>query len=125
MVSAERRRFPRIADEGLSLNLKSDNFDTVTHTLNISASGVYCKIDKELPLMSRVNLRLMIPDVGEGAKDTKTITVSGVVVREHPVIINGQTKHYDVAIFFDDLSKADRDIISAYINQDEKGPVRE
>jgi len=113
MSEMERRHFPRIADEDFAINVQGTGFDLVAHTLNISASGIYCKVEKELPLMSRVNLRLIVPD----AKSAKTIDVSGVVVREHPVIIDGRTKHYDVAIFFDDLLQKDRDIISSYITK--------
>ena len=112
MVNTERRRFPRVADEGLSLSL---NAETITHTLNISASGVYCKVDKELPLMSGVTVKLALPDpTGEG-RAAKPIEVHGVVVRQHPVIIDDKIKHYDVAIFFDDLSEKNSSAISDYI----------
>ena len=114
MVSEERRKLPRIKDEGLSLKL--EGFDAVTHTLNISPSGVYCKVDKELPLMSRVKLILMIPDPAkEGA--LKDLEVNGVVVRQHPVTIDGIIKHYDVAIFFEDLSEKDKEVIAGYIKR--------
>ncbi len=118
MVDQERRTFPRITDEGLSLKLNTGDFDTITHTLNLSASGIYCKVDKEIPLMSRVNLMLMLP--GATKDDKIALEVSGVVVREHPVIIDGATKHYDVAIFFEDLSPKNREIILSYISNREK-----
>ena len=114
MVSEERRKSPRIQDEGLSLRL--EGFDSVTHTLNISPSGVYCKVDKELPLMSRLKLALMIPDPSK-EDGVKAIEVTGVVVRQHPVVIDGTTKHYDVAIFFEDLLQKDKEAISAYISR--------
>ena len=112
MVEQDRRLFPRIDDEGLSLRLEAGNFDMLTHTLNLSASGIYCKVDKEIPLMSRVKLMLMLPGQEKGPQG---VELSGVVVRQHPVIIDGVIKHYDVAIFFEDLSKRDRDMILNYI----------
>lgn len=115
MVSEERRKSPRLEDESLSLSLRLDNFDSVTHTLNISSSGVYCKTDKDLPLMSRVKVMLVIPDPSKDSSSTRNLEVSGVVVRQHPVVVDGVTKHYDVAIFFEDLSPKDKEIISAYI----------
>lgn len=115
MVSQERRRSPRLTDEALSVSLKLDNFDSVTHTLNISSSGVYCKTDKELPLMSRVKVVLMVPESAKDPGALKNIEVNGVVVRQHPVIIDGVIKHYDVAIFFEDLSARDKEAISSYI----------
>ena len=116
MMSQDRRKFPRVKDECLSLKLRLDDFDSITHTMNISSSGVYCKLDKELPLMSRIRLMLMIPDPAkEGA--LKDLEVDGVVVRQHPVTIDGVIKHYDVAIFFEDLSEKDKEIISGYIKR--------
>jgi hypothetical protein len=115
MVAQERRKFPRLKDETLSLKLRLDDFDSVTHTLNISSSGVYCKIDKELPLMSRVRLMLMMPDTRQEGACLKSLEVNGIVVRQHPVIIDGVTKHYDVAIFFEGLSPKDKDAINNYI----------
>ena len=117
MPAEERRKFPRIKDKELSLKVRLDNSDAVTHTLNVSASGVYCKVDKEIPLMSRVKLILMIPDLSKDSDVAKSLEVDGVVVREHPVIIDGEIKHYDVAIFFEDLSPKSREIISNYISR--------
>lgn len=114
MVSQERRKFPRVKDEGLPIKLRLNDFDSITHTMNISSSGVYCKLDKELPLMSRIRLMLMMPDPArEGA--LKDLEVDGVVVRQHPVTIDGVIKHYDVAIFFEDLSEKDKETIAVYI----------
>jgi len=119
MTSTERRRSPRIKDDGPGLDVKGGGLAFVAHTLNISESGIYCKVEHELPLMSRIELRLKIP-AGEDAKGTDIVNVSGVVVRQHPVIIDGETKHYDVAIFFDDLSEKGRNLIAGYIKNRQK-----
>ena len=87
----------------------------MTHTLNVSASGIYCKVEKEIPLMSRVQLMLMMPDPAKDGKSSVGIEVDGVVVRQHPVIINGHVKHYDIAVFFENLSPEHREMISEYI----------
>ncbi len=118
----DRRAYPRISDKNISLKLKSENFDsTISQSLNISASGVYCKIDKEIPLMSKVKIVLMLPNE-KTKKPTKTsvLETQGIVVREHPVIENGQVKHYDVAIFFDNLSKKDQKKIQHYIQKEQQ-----
>jgi len=115
MVTKERRSFPRVADSDLSLEVLAGDFDMITHTLNLSASGVYCKLEREIPLMSRVKLKLMIPDASGHDGAARRLEVNGVVVREHPVIIDGVTKHFDAAIFFEDLSEKDRDAIKKYV----------
>ena len=114
-MTEERRRSARLEDEKISLKL--EGFDSITHTLNISLSGVYCKVDKEIPLMSRVKLMLMIPDAGSERGAPKNVEVSGIVVRQHPVIADGTVKHYDIAIFFEDLSDKDKEVISGYITR--------
>ena len=122
MAATERRSFPRVRDEGLSLRLNAGDFDTVTHTMDISASGIYCKIDREIPLMSRVRVKLMVPvDAHKADKASRELDVDGVVVREHPVIVDGIVKHYDAAIFFDSLSDKSREIIQDYISSKKKG----
>ena len=115
MASQERRKSQRIKDEDLSLKILIGGFDTSTHTINISSSGLYCKVDKEIPLMSRVKLMLMIPDPAKNGREAKDVEVEGVVVRAHPVIIDGVIKHYDIAIFFDSLDSKARDLITGYI----------
>jgi len=116
MVGQERRVARRIKDEELLLKIIVGGFDTSTHTLNISSSGLYCKVDKEIPLMSRVRLMLMIPDPAKNNKETKSVNVDGVVVRAHPVIIDGEVKHYDIAVFFDTaLEPKTRELIDNYI----------
>lgn len=112
----ERRKYPRIADDKISLKVKAAQFDaTISQSLNISASGVYCKVDKELPLLSRVKIILMLPLGTDRKEKLNKIETEGVVVREHPVIEDGKVLHYDVAIFFDNLSSKDRQTIKEYI----------
>jgi hypothetical protein len=115
MARQERRIAQRIKDEELPLKIVVGGFDATTHTLNISSSGLYCKVDKEIPLMSRVKLMLMIPDP---AKEAKSVELEGVVVRTHPVIIDGVIRHYDVAIFFDTApDPRARAIIDGYVSR--------
>ena len=117
MANQERRKFPRIHDEGLTLKLDAGDFGTMTHTTDISVSGLYCKIGSEVPLMSRVKLTIMVPDTTKVDIALSPLEVDGVVVRQHPVIIDGVVKHFDVAIFFDNLSERDKNIIQGYIGK--------
>lgn len=116
----EKRKYPRLKDGNISLKVKSGDIDIITKSLDISASGIYCKIDKELPIMSRVNIILIVPlgkKNGSDSPRTSKIETNGVVVREHPVIIDDKIVHYDVAIFFDNISAKDRETLLEYTNQ--------
>ena len=115
----EKRKYPRVKDEGVSLKVKSGDVDIITKSLDISASGIYCKVEKEIPLMSRIKVILIVPktdcdkDLSESPQTVKVET-DGVVVREHPVIAQGKIVHYDIAIFFDNISAKDRKTLLEY-----------
>jgi len=116
-MSIERRKYPRVDANSISLKLKSGQFnDVISQSLNISASGVYCKVENEIPLMSRLGIILMIP----AGKKTKKIETEGVIVRQHPVIEDGKVVHYDIAVFFDNISAKERGILKNYIEKGEK-----
>lgn len=110
----ERRGHKRIKDKDISVKLSGEGFSAITQSLDVSASGLYCKVDRKIPVMTKLKIVLSIPSVGEpGAKN---INVDGVVVREHSVREDGEIQHYDVAIFFDSLSQRNKKIITQYIN---------
>jgi len=119
----EKRKYQRIRDANISLKVKSGAIDIITQSLDISASGVYCKVEKEIPLMSRIKILLILPKTKGGSSETTQaakIATDGVVVREHPVIIEGRIAHYDLAIFFDNISAKDREAILDYIGRQTK-----
>lgn len=113
MKNPERRKYPRVQDKNISIKFAGDGFDTITQSLDVSASGIYCKVNKRIPLMTRVQLVLVLP--AKGGSGATNLQVDGVVVREHPVIKDGTVQHYDVAIFFDSLMPKERKILSDYI----------
>ena len=112
----EKRKYRRIKDESVSLKVSAGNIDIITKSLDISAAGVYCKVEKEVPLLSRIKVLLILPPVNTKSKENLKIETDGVVVREHPVIENGKVAHYDIAVFFDNISVKDKEAILAYIN---------
>jgi len=110
----ERRRFPRIKDENISVKLSGEGVSAITQSLDVSASGIYCKVDKRIPLMTIVQVLLSVPGKG---KTSNTMNLDGVVVREHPVKKDGRLLHYDIAIFFNTLLPKERRRLVQYINR--------
>ena len=108
----ERRKHPRIKDKNISVKLSGEGFHTITQSLDVSASGIYCKVDRKIPLMTQIQLVLSIPSKG---KSSTTLNVDGVVVREHPVMVDGRVDYYDIAIFFNMLSQKEKQILVTYI----------
>lgn len=111
----ERRKHPRIKNKDISIQLSSDGVSAITQSLDVSASGVYCKVDKKIPVMTRVQIVLSFPSLKDPASST-TMKLDGVVVREHPVRKDGKIVHYDVAIFFNTLLPREREKLIKHIN---------
>ena len=112
MTAAERRRAPRAA-ERVAMAIQEAGAELTTETKNLSASGVYCTLDRFIAPMSNLQLRLELPD---GAR-RRMVRCTGVVVRIEPVIANADRGRYNVAIFFTELSERDRSVISRFVRQ--------
>lgn len=102
-------------DLALPLKIRDKDESIVTKTINITSSGAYCNTDKPLPLLSKVVLTFLIPHCNKKGKIDRKIECKGTVVRTHPVIVDGQTQSYDVAIYFEELNDSDRRFISKYV----------
>lgn len=112
----ERRRFPRIKDKDISVQLTGEGFGAITKSLDVSASGIYCKVTERIPLMTRLGIVLSFP-AQKKPSTSITLNIEGIVVREHPVMKDGRVEHYDVAIFFNSLMPKERELLSRYISQ--------
>ncbi|MBD3425950.1 MAG: hypothetical protein GF409_01810 [Candidatus Omnitrophica bacterium] len=110
----ERRKYPRVKDKDISIKLSGDGFNAITQSLDVSASGVYCKVAEKIPVMTKVQVVLTIPGKNRSSRSLN-MNIDGVVVREHPVMKDGRVEHYDVAIFFSSLLPKERDILVKYI----------
>lgn len=111
----ERRKHLR-AKRHLPLKIADKTFDIITETVDISSAGIYCRVTRFLPPMSKTDVVLLVPTKADG-KQTRKIRCKGVVVRSEPIILKDVEKaHYNIAIFFTDISKRDQRILESYID---------
>ena len=106
----ERRRSIRLAEK-LPFKIGRQDYEAQAVTVNISAHGVLCLLDKEFPLMTQFKLALTLPSGRPGA-EAKTLSMKGVVVRKDKDGLSGQFVH---AIYFSDIKPADRRFLEKYI----------
>lgn len=110
----ERRKDLR-AKKHIPLKLADSTFDVITETSDISSSGAYCRATRCLPLMSKIEVILLVP-AKDDENHTKKIRCKGVVVRAEPTILKDTDKpHYNIAIFFSEISKKDQKTIEDYV----------
>ena len=115
----ERRRHKRTKTK-LPLKIADESFDVITETVDVSSTGIYCRATRMLPLMSKIEVILIVPSRNNNT-GTKKIRCKGVVVRTEPVILQDTDKaHYNMAIFFTEMSKKDQKTIEEYVASDNK-----
>lgn len=118
--NSERRRSSRIK-KNIPLKIKEASFDSVSETKNLSSSGLYCKIDKYVAPLSKVDMILLIPQLSlkklEEKEQCKRIECVGTVVRTELVNDPVEGDYYNVAIFFSEIKKSDKAAIEKFIKQ--------
>ncbi len=110
----EKRRYPRFTF-ALPIKISNQEFDVVTETKNISGNGAYCSVDREIPVMTKLKIVLLIPLIKKGKRFLKKINCKGVVVRSQPIRDNGKN-FYNIGIFFSEINEAYRKVLLSYIN---------
>ncbi|MEW6170075.1 MAG: PilZ domain-containing protein [Candidatus Omnitrophota bacterium] len=116
---SERRIHKRIK-KNIPLKIKSLDFDSVSETKNLSSSGLYCRIDKYIAPLTKVNMILLIPTSKQSltAKEQcKKIECEGTVVRTELINDPAEGDFYNVAIFFSQIKKSDKSCIEKYVKK--------
>lgn len=108
----EKRGTPRIKEK-LPIKVMEGDYCAVVETKNISATGVYFIASKPIPLMSKVLITLLLPN--SAGRNTK-MECNGTVVRVVPTTVQDKAT-YETAIFFDDTTEKNKNIISKYVKR--------
>lgn len=112
LMKKERRRAVRVTEQ-IPVGLKDGDGFINAQTENISASGAYCLLDRFIAPMTKLDLRLELPN---GMRN-RIIRCSGVVVRVEPVVSDANHGRYHIAVFFSELSPKDRTAITQFVRK--------
>ena len=115
-IGAEHRKYPRI-NKSLQFKLKTNHFDIVTETINLSCIGAYCQVNKYIPLMTGLEIVLALPYVDEEG-EFEYVACNGLVVRVEKVLFdaNGHTA-YNIAIYFSEIEDYEKQKIESFIGK--------
>lgn len=111
----ERRKFPRVT-RALPLKICHKDLFAITQTKNISCSGAYCPVDSFIHPMTKLSITIFVPTNFEKKILTKKINCNGIVVRIEPPQQEGAINSYHIGIYFTDISRKDKNLISRYVN---------
>jgi hypothetical protein len=109
----ERRRYARV-DKNVAIKLKDKDVDFVTETMNLSCIGAYCQVDSYVPILTKLKITLLVPRT-KGKAACKHIACEGTVVRVERSHDPMEPNKYNIAIYFNQITKGDMKLIDAYI----------
>jgi len=105
---SERRRYPRI-ETSIPMNLKADKRNVSAEAINLSMSGVCCRVNRPFEVMASLEIVLMLPDDG-APDDLVYVECQGIVVRNEKTATS-----YQIAIFFNEIERNEKRKLAAYI----------
>ena len=83
---------------------------------DLSLGGLYCTSTIRFPEMSRLCVRLMLPDSDDG-NGAHPLDVEAVVVREHKLGSSTGNSRYELALFFTHMTDEQRKRLARYLAQ--------
>lgn len=112
MPNQERRKYPRIEKEVpfklFELDIHAPRDLIRTHSININKNGVYCKVNRFIPVFTQVQLIFEVAcdsPKGKSKKRETTLFCEGTVVRSE-LERRGIEKEYRVAIYSENIPEA-------------------
>ncbi|MDL1964436.1 MAG: PilZ domain-containing protein [Deltaproteobacteria bacterium] len=115
-IGAEHRKHPRI-NERLQFKLKTNHFDIVTETINLSCIGAYCQANKYIALMTVLDIVLALPHVDQEG-EFEYVECNGLVVRVEKVSFDTDARDaYNIAIYFSEIEDSEKQKIESFIEK--------
>jgi hypothetical protein len=115
---SDRRQFPRFTVRvPLSLSISAAETEATlnANSINLSMNGVYCTINRYLPLFEKILIMFVIPQ--ERGTPYKLVSkCEGVVVRIEPENEEPGRDEYNIAVYFQNLSQTERIMLHTLIS---------
>lgn len=102
---SERRRAVRV-DTELPFRVAHRSYELEAITVNLSSKGVYFRVEKDIPMMTKLHLAILLPG------SSKALRAESVVVRKEKDERSGA---YFIAAYFSEIKPADRRTLEQFI----------
>ena len=113
--TSEKRQHPRIKDR-LTLRSSSDTGSSEMATTDLSLGGALVVAGRYFPLMTRVEVTLMLPPEAASDSGPRPVHAQAVVVRVQPPEEHAGLRQYALALFFSHMEQRDRNALSRYLS---------
>lgn len=111
----EKRTSPRFL-MNLPLEICSSDFRLETETKNISCTGVFCQVNRYIPVRTKLNVIVKFPLVKDEQSSKKELSCQAEVARIEPSREH-ITGNYDIGIMFSKIKAWERKVILNFIRQ--------
>ena len=83
-----------------------------TKSVNISSHGVMCLVDRDIPLMTQLEIVFSLPVAVNFSSKEKIVKAKGVVVRKEEDAVSD---NFFIAIYFSDIKPKDQKVLNEFI----------
>ena len=115
-VSPEKRSHPRVKDRLTLRSTSSAQGASEMSTTDLSLGGAQVVASRFVPLMTRVEVTLLLPPEEGIESGPRPVRAEAVVVRVHPPAPQAETEHYQIALFFSHMEQRDRNALARYLS---------
>ncbi len=110
-LNDDRRVHPRVARSLEFEGVHAGGTARLVAT-NLSLGGVYCTSDRDFPEMTKLSVRLLLPEEDAGSKNG-ALDVDAVVVRRERAALNPGA--FELALLFPSLTELQRSRLSRFL----------
>jgi len=115
-VSPEKRSHPRVKDRLTLRSTSPEAGASEMSTTDLSLGGAQVVASRFVPLMTRVEVTLLLPPEEGIDSGPRPVRVEAVVVRIHPPEPNSEIEQYQIALFFSHMEQRDRNALARYLS---------
>jgi PilZ domain-containing protein len=115
-ASPEKRSHPRVKDRLTLRSTSSAEGPSEMSTTDLSLGGAHAVASRFVPLMTRVEVTLILPPEEGIESGPRPVRAEAVVVRVHPPTPQAEIEHYHVALFFSHMEQRDRIALARYLS---------
>ncbi len=109
--NSDRRRSIRVAEE-LPFVIGHQGYEIQAKSVNISSNGVMCLVDRDIPLMTQLEIVFSLPLAVNFSSKEKIVKAKGVVVRKEEDAVSDK---FFIAVYFSEIKPKDQKILNEFI----------
>ncbi|HEU5179259.1 MAG TPA: PilZ domain-containing protein [Candidatus Polarisedimenticolia bacterium] len=112
--TTEKRQHPRVKDRLTLRSSFAGSGSSEMATTDLSLGGALVVAGRYIPLMTKVEVTLLLPPE-PSESGPRPVHTQAVVVRVRPPEEHAGLQHYELALFFSHMEQRDRSVLSRYL----------